>query len=86
MTAPVPEEERAAIDAEPAARLVAPMPRHIIPLPTPRRVQAQLLARLNHFYTRYQRENVTDGDGRGRYENAGTAQREESGGNSSDLG
>jgi ubiquinol-cytochrome c reductase cytochrome b subunit len=61
---PVTEEERAIIEAGPADRLVAPMPRHVIPLPTPRRIQAQILARLNHFYTRYQQENVADGGGR----------------------
>ena len=76
---PLPEEERAIIESQPADRLVAPMPRHIIPLPTPRRMQAQVLARLNHFYTRYQRETITDSDGQGRYENAVTAQQEESG-------
>ncbi|MGE5285923.1 MAG: cytochrome b [Micromonosporaceae bacterium] len=77
ISTPVPENQRAIIEAEPANRLVAPIPRHIIPLPTPRRVQAQVLARLNHFYTRYQRETITDGDGQGRHENAITAQQEE---------
>jgi ubiquinol-cytochrome c reductase cytochrome b subunit len=76
VTEPVPENQRAIIEAEPADRLVAPIPRHIVPLPTPRRVGAQMLARLNHFYTRYQRENITDGQGQGRHENAVTAQRE----------
>jgi ubiquinol-cytochrome c reductase cytochrome b subunit len=75
VTEPVPQEQRAVIESQPADRLVAPIPRHIVPLPTPRRVGAQVLARLNHFYTRYQRENVTNGHGEGRYENAVTAQQ-----------
>jgi len=76
VTGALPEEERALMDTEPAGRLVAPTPRHVVPLPTPRRMSAQMMARLNHFYTRYQRENHTDGDGQGRYENAVTAQQE----------
>src|SRR5437762_8824208 len=40
-----------------------PIPRHISPLPTPRRAHAHIRARLNHFYGRYQRETSADGDG-----------------------
>ena len=31
--------------------LIAPIPRHLIPLPTPKRITAQIRARLNHLYT-----------------------------------
>jgi ubiquinol-cytochrome c reductase cytochrome b subunit len=30
--------------------LFMPIPRHLVPLPTPRRALAQLRARVNHFY------------------------------------
>ena len=76
VTRPLADDELAVREAARAERLIAPMPRHIIPLPTPRRVSAQVLARLNHFYTRYQLETSTDGDGQGRRENAVTAQQE----------
>jgi ubiquinol-cytochrome c reductase cytochrome b subunit len=65
---PVSEDVRATIEARPATRLVMPMPRHIIPLPTPRRIHAQLRTRLNHFYVRYQRETLSGEDGQGRIE------------------
>jgi ubiquinol-cytochrome c reductase cytochrome b subunit len=65
---PVSEDVRATIEARPAARLVMPMPRHIIPLPTPRRIHAQFRTRLNHFYVRYQRETLSGEDGQGRIE------------------
>ena len=76
VTRPLPDDELAVREAARAERLIAPTPRHIIPLPTPRRVSAQVLARLNHFYTRYQLETSTNGDGQGRRENAAAAQRE----------
>jgi hypothetical protein len=44
------------------------MPRHILPLPTPRRIQAQARARLNHFYTRYEVETPSNDGDHGRYE------------------
>jgi ubiquinol-cytochrome c reductase cytochrome b subunit len=67
---PVPEDDRPALESRPATRLVTPIPRHIIPLPTPRRVRAQVRARLNHFYVRYQRETLSGDDGQGRIEDA----------------
>ena len=76
VTRPLADDELAVREAARAERLIAPMPRHIIPLPTPRRVSAQVLARLNHFYTRYQAESSTNGDGQGRREDAATAQQE----------
>jgi ubiquinol-cytochrome c reductase cytochrome b subunit len=75
VTKPVPDEDRAVIEAHPAGRLIAPTPRHIIPLPTPRRVRAQVRARLNHFYTRYQLETPTGEDGQGRIEDPREAEK-----------
>ena len=49
---PVSEEERAVMEARQPVELLAPTPRHLIPLPTPRRVSEQVRARLNHFYLR----------------------------------
>jgi ubiquinol-cytochrome c reductase cytochrome b subunit len=67
---PVSQDVRATIESRPATRLVMPMPRHLIPLPTPRRIHAQVRARLNHFYVRYQRETLSGEDGQGRIEDA----------------
>ncbi len=47
---PVPAEQRAVIEARRPDGLYIPMPRHLVPLPTPRRALAQLRARLNHLY------------------------------------
>ena len=49
---PVSAEERAVMEAGQPAELLAPTPRHLIPLPTPHRVTEQVRARLNHFYLR----------------------------------
>lgn len=38
------------------AGLVRSLPRHIVPLPTPRRLTAQVRSRLNRTYTKYQAE------------------------------
>jgi hypothetical protein len=46
----VSEERRAIMAAEQPEELLMATPRHLIPLPTPRRAAAQLRARLNHFY------------------------------------
>jgi ubiquinol-cytochrome c reductase cytochrome b subunit len=48
---PVPEELRAVLEAHRPEHLIAPIPHHLVPLPTPRRIRAQIRARLNHFYT-----------------------------------
>jgi ubiquinol-cytochrome c reductase cytochrome b subunit len=45
------------------AELVRPLPRHIIPLPTPRRLTAQVRSRLNRTYTKYQAEVTPESDG-----------------------
>jgi ubiquinol-cytochrome c reductase cytochrome b subunit len=71
VTKPVPEEQRAVLDAHRPLNMIAPIPRHIIPLPTPRRVQAQIRTRLNHFYTRYRLETNSGEDGQGRMEKPG---------------
>jgi ubiquinol-cytochrome c reductase cytochrome b subunit len=47
---PVFEEERARLDASRPDKLVRPIPRHLVPLPTPHRVVEQVRARVNHFY------------------------------------
>jgi ubiquinol-cytochrome c reductase cytochrome b subunit len=48
---PIPAEQRVRMEAQRPDELVAPIPRHLIPLPTPRRIRAQLRARLNRLYT-----------------------------------
>ncbi len=47
---PASGEERAVMEARRPDELFMPIPRHLVPLPTPRRVLAQLRARVNHFY------------------------------------
>jgi ubiquinol-cytochrome c reductase cytochrome b subunit len=53
---PLTEDELAALKTRRPQQLIAPIPRHIIPLPTPRRINAQVKARLNRFYTSYRVE------------------------------
>ena len=57
MNQPLPEEVRALVEARQPAELLRPTPQHLIPLPTPRRITAQVRARLNHFYVRTRLEN-----------------------------
>ncbi|HEY2269881.1 MAG TPA: ubiquinol-cytochrome c reductase cytochrome b subunit [Streptosporangiaceae bacterium] len=47
---PASGEERAVMEARRPDELFMPIPRHLVPLPTPRRAFAQLRARVNHFY------------------------------------
>jgi len=47
---PLTEEEKERMTAHRPDELIRPIPRHLIPLPTPRRVAAQVRARLNHAY------------------------------------
>jgi ubiquinol-cytochrome c reductase cytochrome b subunit len=54
---PLPEEARALAEARQPVELLMPTPRHLVPLPTPRRVTAQVRARLNHFYVRHRLES-----------------------------
>jgi ubiquinol-cytochrome c reductase cytochrome b subunit len=61
---PLSEEERARLSARRPDELIAPVPRHLVPLPTPRRAAAQLRARLNHYYLFPKLEpQPKDGDG-----------------------
>ena len=48
---PVSEEQRIVMEGHRPDDLIAPIPRHLIPLPTPKRITAQIRARLNHLYT-----------------------------------
>jgi ubiquinol-cytochrome c reductase cytochrome b subunit len=47
---PVPQEERARLGVRRPDELITPIPRHLVPLPTPHRAAGQLRARLNHLY------------------------------------
>jgi ubiquinol-cytochrome c reductase cytochrome b subunit len=47
---PLTEKEKERMTAHRPDELIRPIPRHLIPLPTPRRVAAQVRARLNHAY------------------------------------
>jgi ubiquinol-cytochrome c reductase cytochrome b subunit len=47
---PLSGDERARLNARRPDELITPVPRHLVPLPTPRRAAAQLRARLNHYY------------------------------------
>jgi ubiquinol-cytochrome c reductase cytochrome b subunit len=67
---PASDEERAIMEARRPDELFTPIPRHLVPLPTPRRVIAQLRARANHFYVLSRLETPsagpppgTDGEG-----------------------
>ena len=68
VTRPVPDDRRPVLRASRPVSMIKPVPRHIIPLPTPRRIGAQVRARLNHFYTRYSLETASGEDGQGRLE------------------
>jgi ubiquinol-cytochrome c reductase cytochrome b subunit len=72
VTEPISEEERAMKEVHRPAHLIAPVPRHVLPMPTPERVTAYLRARLNHAYTRTRLETKY---GVGRIEEA-VAERE----------
>ncbi|MBO0820922.1 MAG: cytochrome b N-terminal domain-containing protein, partial [Nocardiopsaceae bacterium] len=47
---PVSDAERERMTAHRPDQLIRPIPRHLVPLPTPRRVLAQARARINHYY------------------------------------
>jgi ubiquinol-cytochrome c reductase cytochrome b subunit len=47
---PLTDQERERLTAHRPDELIRPIPRHLIPLPTPRRIAAQVRARLNHAY------------------------------------
>ena len=50
VSSPLTEQERARLTAHRPDELIRPIPQHLIPLPTPRRITAQVRARLNHYY------------------------------------
>jgi ubiquinol-cytochrome c reductase cytochrome b subunit len=50
VSAPLPEEERIRLIARRPDELITPIPRHLVPLSTPRRAAAQVRARLNHLF------------------------------------
>lgn len=50
VNSPLSEEERERLTAHRADQLIRPIPRHLMPLPTPRRALAQVRSRLNHSY------------------------------------
>jgi quinol---cytochrome-c reductase cytochrome b subunit len=47
---PLTEQERERLTAHRPDELIQPIPRHLVPLPTPRRIAAQVRARLNHKF------------------------------------
>jgi ubiquinol-cytochrome c reductase cytochrome b subunit len=59
VTRPLSEERRARLETRRPQELTAAIPRHLIPLPTPGRVRAQVRSRLNRFYTNYRLETVS---------------------------
>jgi ubiquinol-cytochrome c reductase cytochrome b subunit len=71
---PLTEQEQERLTAHRPDELIRPVPRHLIPLPTPRRIAAQVRARLNHYYVLPSLEppykngqsskDASDGDGR----------------------
>ena len=63
---PASGEERAVMEARRPDELFMPIPRHLVPLPTPRRVLAQLRARVNHFYVLSRLETPSAGPHPGR--------------------
>jgi ubiquinol-cytochrome c reductase cytochrome b subunit len=50
VSAPLPEENRIRLSVRRPDELITPIPRHLVPLPTPRRTAAQVRARLNHLF------------------------------------
>ncbi len=50
VSSPLSEEDQVRLAARRPDELITPIPRHLIPLPTPRRAAGQVRARLNHFY------------------------------------
>ena len=67
-TEPVSPGLRRELLARPAEPIIMPIPRHVIPLPTPRRVHAQIRSRLNHFYVRYWAETPSADGHQGSYD------------------
>lgn len=53
---PASADEVAVLTTRRPTDLIAPLPRHIVPLPTPRRAVGQVRSRLNRFYVSYRLE------------------------------
>ena len=74
VSSPLTEQEHERMTAHRPDELIQPVPRHLIPLPTPRRIAGQVRARLNHYYLLPSLEppykngqsskDAADGDGR----------------------
>jgi ubiquinol-cytochrome c reductase cytochrome b subunit len=65
VAAPVSGDERVRLTVRRPDELITPIPRHLVPLPTPRRAAGQVRARLNHLYLLSQLEHPpADADGR----------------------
>jgi ubiquinol-cytochrome c reductase cytochrome b subunit len=74
VSGPLTEQEQERLTAHRPDELIRPIPRHLIPLPTPRRIAGQVRARLNHYYLLSSLEppykngqsskDAADGDGR----------------------
>jgi ubiquinol-cytochrome c reductase cytochrome b subunit len=56
VTRPLTEDELAVLKTRRPQQIISPIPRHVIPLPTPKRINAQVKARLNRFYTGHRLE------------------------------
>ncbi|MGE5289836.1 MAG: cytochrome b [Micromonosporaceae bacterium] len=76
---PVPDEARAVLETRRPDDIIIPIPWHFIPLPTPRRICAQVRARLNHFYTNYRVETPSANDGKGRDDESRSAAKRKGG-------
>ncbi len=70
---PASGEERAVMEARRPDELFMPIPRHLVPLPTPRRVLAPVRARANHFYVLSRLETPSAGPPPGTDGQAGPA-------------
>jgi ubiquinol-cytochrome c reductase cytochrome b subunit len=73
---PVSAQMRAVIEAGRPDELFTPVPRHILPLPTPRRAAAQLRARLNHWYVISRLETPSSANGSASSEHQETASQD----------
>lgn len=60
---PLTPDEQAALTTARPSQLYQPVPRHIVPLPTPRRAMAQMRTRLNHLYVVSRLETPSAADG-----------------------
>ncbi len=72
---PLSDDEKARMVAHRPDELIRPIPRHLVPLPTPRRALAQVRSRLNHHYlVPWLEAPYRDGPGDGQDGENGTAE------------